>query len=81
MPIPNEVVISAQFRHITKSGWSTNANHQKYLEADGLGRWPNFSEKRHVGITNGWHMDILIVDVNSNSDIIENVKISTTPFY
>ena len=27
---------------------NSNANHQKYREADGLGRWPSFSEKRHI---------------------------------
>ena len=31
-----------------------------------------------MGITNGEHVNILIVGVNSNSDITENVEISTT---
>ena len=30
--------------------------------------------------SNGYHVDILIDGVNSNSDIIENVKKSITPF-
>ena len=31
-----------------------------------------------MGITNELHMNILIVGVNSNSDIMEDVEISTT---
>ena len=42
-----ENIIKVQEKNISM-GWYSNANHQKYREADGLGRWPYFSEKRHI---------------------------------